>query len=242
MTPALLGETWRGTYRSDSAGKREFYIQTMNSREIGSGHGSSLMREAARHSLSPGCEGRLALQATKSSHLFFLKMGLIPNTETGEIRYVEKRFGSEGVKALEELQNDDLDPDTIRTLVFMIRKEMRLSSLEESADAVEKHKGFLLELSKKTVPYSYLQDEFIPSLLNLLEKDCGLRPNTSSLYSVDMSLSEEGKNRWKEALDQDKPFQPFRRLEHLAPYMTETQKERLEKILAIRERSFATGQ
>lgn len=78
---------------------------------------------------------------------------------------------------------------------------------------------------------SFIQEIFAPGLLNILESNNGnARSDTSLLGSVPMIMSNEGKTRWKNAIESNKPFEPFRDFTHLSPYFTQKQIMRLSQI------------
>ncbi len=101
---------------------------------------------------------------------------------------------------------------------------------QQQSDAIMQYREELLALRFKK--YSYLVDVFIPELLDLLERNIGdKRPDTSGFTSVNMELSSEGKARWKETIDNNIEFVPFRGFEQLVPFMNTLQIERLDAIL-----------
>lgn len=57
--------------------KNSMYIELMNSRS--NGFGTAAIRFVVKKSLQGGFEGRVHLEATGSSHFFYLKMGMIPD-------------------------------------------------------------------------------------------------------------------------------------------------------------------
>jgi hypothetical protein len=79
-----------------------------------------------------------------------------------------------------------------------------------------------------------LSCDFIPRLLADLEKNKNkaVRVNTVMYAGVRMHLTEMGKSRWREAIDNGNEFIPFRQFEHLRAYMTPGQLSQLDMIFA----------
>lgn len=88
-------------------------------------------------------------------------------------------------------------------------------------------------------PWSYIRFEFVPRLLDILEKDPKEKyPNTYDLGTVRMVMSGEGMDRWRgDCNNPQKPFVPFRDLTPLRTYMNKEQLDRLDKIFSVWEAS-----
>lgn len=177
--------------------------------------------------------------AAYNSHLFYLKMGMIPQDQNRN--YIYFKYGQVGFNCFELLSDcksfDDLcDLPTLalENLVRIYGKEKKLSADyiqdELTLEELYADKNFLFDLKEKTC--SYMSAIFIPSLLTKLE-DGGPQINTRDWTQVQMVLSEQGKARWLDSIDNKKPFVPFREFEHLEPYMNEEQKARLDKIIEM---------
>ncbi|KTD31162.1 hypothetical protein Lmor_2769 [Legionella moravica] len=122
----------------------------------------------------------------------------------------------------------------LKDLLKILRTEKRLpkSTVLTAQDVID-NKEFLLELTNKTV--SYITFNFIPILLDIFKSDIANKfPDTSSLTAVLMELSEEGKERWQEAITEHIEFTPFKEFEQLIPFMTPPQKELWDSILKRR--------
>lgn len=182
------------------------------------------LRKIVKHSLDTS-DGRLVVLALGTSHIFFLRMGMIPRDYL--TTQADKLFGPEGVKALEDLREGrPFDPCAIG-IIFETQ-----TSLPPSPAAIQAHKTQLIQLLDTKVSTDYFQKAFFPRLLRILAKDQGVHPDTSELDAVEMILSEEGKRRWREAIENDRSFPVFRRFEHLNSFMTPEQKTQLTQVLS----------
>ncbi len=133
------------------------YLSLITSNKSGSG--TAGIRKVVEKSLKKGCEGRYHCDASWSSHIFHLYMGMIPE-------------------------------DT---------------------------------------------SKFIPLVLGILQRANGsFRPSTKRLGSVPMVLSDDGLKVWKEAIEKNQEFVPFRNFEHLQKNMNEEQQSTLIELLSLR--------
>jgi hypothetical protein len=206
------------------------------------GFGTESTRQIFKKSLELGYGGRFHNDASRSSHLFHLYMGMIPVDR--KLDYAQYRWGN-GAKALKKY-------DTITSL-YLIDKKAVPSELKVDFDNIKNIVADLKGLDREQITdqmvidaeadikalkdksASYLQDEFIPELLEILERDpTAKQPDTEYLYGVKMVLSDEGIARWNDDVSGVKPFDSFRKLEQLRQYMDETQLARLDAIMAKR--------
>jgi hypothetical protein len=195
---------------------------------IGAGSGTRAMRCLVNMSIDSGFDGKITLQACYSSHLFHLLMGMVP--EERGIDYVKYYYGFMGPEALKELRNNNkLDSCSLNKLKEILSKEKNIPEQQITLKQILENRDFLLSLQEKKL--SYIQNKFIPELLDILEtsKD-NKRPDTSYLTDIPMVLSEEGKKRWKNAIALNEEFEPFRDFAHLRPLMTQQQIKKLDKI------------
>ncbi|ASQ46573.1 hypothetical protein [Legionella clemsonensis] len=210
------------------------YIKHMSANVKGNGFGRALMRAVVTEALEQN--KKIFLDASWSSHIFHLFMGMIPRNL--EQSYVEMMYGIVGKSALQALKQCKTLEDCTRltnrtreTLLFILEKEMPES--ENTLENIFNKREQLLELLKKRA--SFITYRFIPDLLDILEREITEKyPNTEGLYSVPMELSQEGQARWDEAIHKNIEFESFKGFEQLYPFMTEEQKERLNLILHYR--------
>lgn len=118
-------------------------------------------------------------------------------------------------------------------LKFVIHKEKQIG--ESIADITDEmlisHKDFLLGLKDKIIPY--LSASFIPTLLDILNSHLAEKyPDTNAMGSFNLCMSPEGFKRWRETIEDNQPFQPFKNLEHLIPHIHPDYKEWLEAEIA----------
>ncbi|OCH97471.1 hypothetical protein A8135_03070 [Legionella jamestowniensis] len=228
------------------------YLDRIETTVKGTGFGTAAMRYIINESFARGYEGNLKTDSSWDSHLFYLALGLIP--EERQVPYVQNKYGipaddslaivvdffekhegengEELKSALQELLEDN--DYLLDEIAVILQKEGKIERKQSAnIDDLLKNREFLSEISYATS--SYLHDQFIPSLLHILEKNIGkksVETNTSSLNAVMMVLSDEGKKRWKKALDNESEFKTFKQFEQLHPYMDNAQKEKLQSILA----------
>lgn len=190
------------------------------------------MRDKIQVNLDKCGEANIEAIKVSSDHLFYLQMGMIPKDK--EIPYLKTKYGIFGQSAIASLQKhkniDDIDSGKIDDLKDILHAELGIPEDKITKQLIADNRQFLLDLQKKTC--SYLQYEFIPTLLNALKtnqnSDCLEIPNFDS---VTMELSESARMRWHETVSQDKPFKLYKNYEHLTPLMTDKQKERLARLL-----------
>lgn len=229
----------------DDLGRDSIYIIKRVSDAIGSGFGTASTRKIVEESFKHGFGGRIHNQASWSSHIFHLYMGMIPHDcQINFIRHQWGVFGEGARKNLFKIQKklqskaplSSKEQDDLKILKGMLayikgvrKKEVTDQDVVECTDKIS-------ALNSKTVPY--LKCDFIPHLLEIFEKDPTKRhPDTEYLMSVNMMMSDEGIACWKEAIENKQAFKPFKKLEHLRPYMSSEQLSRLDRIMAIREKA-----
>ncbi|MBS0350001.1 MAG: hypothetical protein JSR33_02240 [Proteobacteria bacterium] len=208
------------------------YIQIDSRRSGAKGFGSASMREIVKASLSdPDCKGNVVNIASESSHLFHLKMGMMPSYESR--LYLEEKYG-----ALESIVNTfvscrDLSKmkavdQQFLKIVYRLEKAIPDDQNITNKDLLE-NLDFLATLITKK---SSMSDFFIPMLIAKLKSNIGVeRPNTESFGQIKMCLSPIAKERWRDAITRNIEFEPFRDFSHLLPYMTEQQKLELNDVL-----------
>jgi hypothetical protein len=106
-----------------------------------------------------------------------------------------------------------------------------LASNPESFDGILKFLRLISALNDKEA--SFIRDQFIPDFLYSLET-CDDR-NLNFSGSMNMELSREGEQRWREAIENDVEFEPFRKFEQLRPFMNEAQQQSLDSSLIARQ-------
>ena len=161
---------------------------------------------------------KLTLSATvwsdSRSHIFFLKMGMIP--DDFPLSYAAWEYGEEGYRALEAEKASDVRLRHYKVLREILENEQKFP--EDSA-----HEVFKGVLERK---YSFLKDIFVPRLFSLLNSKGGKAefPDCSRLGAMNMRFSERGIKRWKNAIEDELPFVPFTNFEHLEPFLRDWQK------------------
>lgn len=160
-----------------------------------------------------------AVRYKSYAHLFYLKMGLIP--EDYPYSYAAFHYGIQGIEALNAIQTPDQTNEQMDTLRKIIAEEYGLPKLSDLE--IRNMKPILKDLVDRRC--SFLRDRFIPDFLESLKTNC-------SLGGMMMVLSNMGKERWERAIEKRTEFQIFDQYEHLALYMTPAQKQELAKILS----------
>lgn len=230
------------------AGSHVFHIQTaeerihltnVDARIKGSGFGTAVMREMVKLSLKHGYQGNIKADATRSSHLFHLYMGMIPVDRKQNL--IQYEWGMGGEKIIDRLEQGIYFEDKIKlrsdfdTLKSMLQYATK-SNLNFSENDILKEENIKLISSLKNCSVSYVQALFIPMFLGFMENNCNKKyPDTGHWGSIAIKLSDEGKSRWKHAIDNETEFKPFRNFEHLHPFMSDEQKAKLVKLLEKRE-------
>jgi len=226
----------RGTIQyHEEPGKNRMYIVKRVAGHKGKGYGTAAMRLVVEESFSKGYQGNVSSETSWSSHLFHLKMGMIPVDR--ELDYVTTVYGYfVGRTALMELRDNSYIQQDLTQILKILRKEKNIPNdqvLTETSLSENENREFLLDLLEKRI--SYLSDYFIPTLIALLDKTCNEAfPDTDIFSCVPMDLSEEGKARWKDAIDREIEFKPFRNFEQLHPVMTDEQRVQMDYALAKR--------
>lgn len=233
----------------DWIGRRSIEIEKRVSPEQGLGFGTASTRALVERSITLGFEGRLHNSASWSSHIFHLYMGMIPHDR--QVDPILHYWGVEGQMAVEQFDlikegleiNDTLSKEEetyLKTLKVMIAHSKGVSQKDITDQQVIAEGGRVIEhLKEKKV--SYLREDFIPSILKILERNLTVRhPDTTSLGAVEMMMSDAGIARWKEAIDNKQEFKSFKKFEHLRPYMTPEQLSRLDRIIEARAKALQT--
>lgn len=221
----------------DKPNEKHIFLDDINC-EVKPGCGTQAMRYLVQLSDEKGYGGALRLEAGYKAHLFHLYMGLIPLDRS--LDYVEFLYGPEMAKALDAVLKCSMETDSKEimlyknSLVLLLSKELNVPESEITIQKIIQNREFLSYL--KTKKKSYLQDQFIPMLLALLETNLDIkRPDSTHWNDIDMELSKEGKARWLQAIKDNAPFVLFRSFEQLRPYMSKEQINMLDDILIKRE-------
>ena len=243
---ARAGSTVYSENATDCLGRRSLHIVKRVSHEKGAGFGTASTREIVARSFALGFEGRVHNAASWSSHFFHLYMGMIPyDRSINPILHYWGLCGEEAVQNFELIKeclelNEPLSEEEegyLKTLKQMIAhtKGMSLKEITDR-DVIAEGESAIAQLNEKEV--SFLREEFIPSILRILEKNPAERhPDTTSLTSVEMMMSDEGIARWKQAIEQKLEFKQFKKLEHLHSYMTPEQLSCMSRVMEIREKA-----
>jgi hypothetical protein len=202
------------------------------------GFGTDMMRCLMSKSIDAGYSGAIKVDAAWSSHLFYLFMGMMP--KEAPVSYLKYFYGNSATRALELLSEitEDFEPISAQersyfsTLSHMLREEKKIPQTTPiTAKDLSDNSSFLQGLAHKKS--SYIRDSFVPDLLKILEAPyersvTSKYPPTNSLGGIIMFMSEDGKSRWRNAIEQNKPFISFKSLEQLYSFISEDQKRRLE--------------
>lgn len=231
--------------KDDPNGQRSLFIFYRKSNTPGFGTEST--RHLVQRSRELKLEGRLHNSASYSSHVFHLYMGMLPvNTQ---ISRIEVEYGSSGKTAIDRYADlkkkflDVIDNNAtfskeeellINTLKRIVKDKQFLSAFSpiDNNDLFWPTTSDALEEKLKTYELERVSDitySFIPKLLGALRASKNKKkPDTMSLGSFSMILSEAGRERWFDAIDKGIAFKPFKHFEHLVPFMTSKQKEEFE--------------
>jgi len=220
--PAGSGEIY---FQEESDKKRNSttFITLIKSKEDGYG-----TRAIGTLVASISCASSLHLTAGQSSHIFFLKMGFIPNEK--KIRWLDCHFGAKGRKAVDDFFQ--LHPNMKKRTAFTAKEQKARDNIktiiacyrgiETINEGEMQKKKCIRELRKiKKAQVSYITHLFVPALIDLINKSPSEhRPDSKALGPVDMTLSKEGLKRWHKAQQAGTAFVPFRRFEQLMPQLT----------------------
>lgn len=215
-------------------------LQRMVSRAPGQiGAGTNAFRTIMKFSFDNQCQGNIHCTAAWSSHIFYLKMGMIP--EDRVINPVRLYFGINGEKCLEKFLDDEVcEHEDIATLSRMlllargynIEFDKNLPTIDKFDLYVSKDELLEFQVTKK---FTFIKHSFIPQLLQILKSNINdPRPNTNGFGSINMKMSTLGIERWKSVLEQNLEFKSLRNFEVLHPYMSQETLNELNDILALR--------
>ncbi len=185
------------------------FIDSIQANIQGDGFGTAVMREAVKESLKKN-DGSVRVDASWSSHLFYLYMGMKPIES--HINFVRHIYGRTAVRALDEL---DKGVELSHATKFHLIDILQYEKGDQCCKNPLKERDFLLSLRDRP-PLSYIENEFVPMLCQSLKNQRGKKyPDTSQIGSCIMILSEEGKERWQAAISGNTEFTPFKNFEHL---------------------------
>ena len=201
-------------------------------------HTKGFGTEGYRHMMQAVFERNIptiTTDASFSSHVFHTFMGMIP-LHNHELSSVKFQFGTCGLKALtaalqfKDFESSELDKflakhGKLLKIILLYYKgedpdydEAQPLTQEELKQNFKKFE----EISNKTE--SYIQAIFLPAIVeSRTPQENGMRRSTEVLTSVMMQMSPEGMERWREAIEEKKPFIPFKDLSHLKMYMNNDQ-------------------
>lgn len=210
----------------------------LHSNQIGQGFGTSKFREIVEKSIELGCPGKISTSITTeygTPHLFYLYMGMVP--ETQPCSYIKYYFGAFSMDALDDLEQcsgdiKKLSKDTQDDLKRILCKQLSVSRESITLDDIIKHKDLLLKLKERTI--DYIGEIFIPVLLEVLKDNPQDKyPDTKILGCVNMVLSKKAFERWNYVIKNNLEFYPFKNLEHIN--LSSSQKKILDEIIAERQ-------
>lgn len=198
---------------------------------MGKGSGTLAMRALVELSLASGFDGNVRVEAGYSSHLFYLLMGMVPE-ERVSLPYVEYKYGRKERFALSNfLTENKQDEQTINMLKKILSAEKKIALEKITIEYIEQNRPLLTTLLN-TPPVSCIPRYFTEQLIGALHKyKTDKRTSTAYWWGVAMSLSDEGKKRWKDAIDSGKEFKLFRDFAHLKSLMPQDQITQLEAIV-----------
>ncbi len=204
-----------------------------------------IMGSFVKLSLDKGFAGKMYFKIAfgggpmdKPSNLIMLmKLGMIPAPDQG---YLTLNYGLDGwdihdaLTALNDCKTfDELSDIHCKSLVKMITKARKrnrpaeIITITEEAITKEvlfRHKDLLCPLrNKRVIPH-----DFMHNLLKTLEKygDSEHFPMPEELIKCPLIMSAEGIARWKTAIEENKPFEPFA-FEQLEQVMSAEEAHRL---------------
>lgn len=186
------------------------HIWTTNSplRKDHTGQGTALFKQIVQRAVKEKAEVTAILSWKWPAHLFFLKMGMVP--DDFPLDYVVLRYGSEGYDAIQSLNTTAVK---VAKLQEILRQEESRQDVTEQ-EVIERS-VFLLELSQKKI--SFLEGYFAPRLSVCLSSSPkpGHLPDSRNLPPCAMRLSKSGLARWSLDLEYGFDFQPFRPSEQI---------------------------
>lgn len=199
---------------------KSIFIVDFAAEKKGTGEGTARFRHIVSRSLQPDVNGKIVLDAAKSSDIFWLKMGFLPvGFGPGTILY-----GEQAMKDLSYYVNGCPYSDVKESAKTILAAELNKPTTEIGDDELQKNQALLRRIAVSGTSaidcfamkltgciLKKRKAEKIKSLREVNTLDCKLRNG----QFVRMQLSDEGRNRWQEAISQNKAFQPFRDLSHL---------------------------
>lgn len=92
---------------------------------------------------------------------------------------------------------------------------------------------FHIKMGMIPINKSFLKTVFISQILQKMALDPGNTRIDTSFFPglIEMEMSVEGRERWKASFLSKKPFEPFRKFEHLHSYLSDEQQKLIEQIL-----------
>ncbi len=217
------------------------YLESLQSKSQGNGFGTAVFRYLMDVSFKEGRYGNIILNAQGSSHLFYLFMGM--NPKEWLMDYLPHKYGRAGSVAVAKIANTingvDLTPKEVTALIDIFSKEKSMPVSEISLETLVQNKEFFKALNSKRC--SYLQFEFIPNLVACLQSAIDMGEeylDTESLCVTEFVMSNQAKQRWKAELDAKQPMVLFKRLEHLAKYITVEQQKVIDAYIAKYRKAF----
>lgn len=225
-----------------SQGSAHIFIDHRQSSQSASGWGTAITRFIVDISLkNPLIQGNILSDTSWSSHVFHLKMGMVPTKEWDSLQryFLTEEKTEEVINILQtfiELPAQDcaqLDHDELEQLESIYRYIRFIPQTQKiPIEELFNQKQIFIDLLTKGFPY--LTHDFNNAILNALNKSIGKSaPNTESLYCINMKLSKEGLEAWKEDLNGTKKFQSLIYFPQLK--MTPAQQNRLQNIYAQHE-------
>lgn len=213
------------------------------------GMGVAMQREMMIQSFENGCEGRFENEAAWKSLYFHFLMGMIPNEAIDRpLNVVMLRMGifkaslgnfSEIAKCLKEdiplTPQLESDLKNLKSMIYFAKtgvfKPLASSHeffAEASNEEVLNSECFFQEFVERK-DFSHLNFHFIPQLLEDISKNNGKLPVHTDTNEF-MAMTQEGIDRWREAIDQNKVFKSFRDYSHIKHRMLSAQQKTLELI------------
>lgn len=207
------------------------------------GFGTTAYRQILKFSLEKNVVNNITVEASGSSHLFYLKMGMMPSNGPISALYhflslyqsYKKNFVSDFILLLNNkisnnlpLSADEKDIARCLKIILTIKDDQFDYDLAKNishSELTERHR----EINAITI--SYLWYKLLSSLCIYCEGKEDMRTiNTEMMGSTTMIMSPMGLDRWRQDLSGEEEFKPFRQLEHLYQFLQPWQIAKLQTI------------